>query len=699
MGAAAESLNTMLGIDTTDFKAGLTSANRELRVLESGFKASVSTLGDWANSISGVELRQKNLTSQITIQKAKVEALREEQQRLADTEGDTSVAAKNAEVQLNKETERLGKMQTELDGTVTALENLKAGNDAAGRSTQELANKQQPLSEVFKNSWTEINSAIGVAKEVWGALKGAVDETVGAYVDYADQVRQLNQLNGNSSESNSRLIQLTDDYKVSMEDLMSTQKELLKDGKLLSTETLADIADKYNAAATQAEKNKIASDNLGKSWKSYIELLQKGGTAIRDESAAINGSLILTDQAVAKARDYEKATDELSDSFQGVKVAIGQKVVPALTTYFNKLSNGISVQDAYRRANELGLKVMINHSTNTIRINGQLATQEDLFLAVAEAEKKQTGTTEDATKATDALADSMDAATTSTDMFGYTVADGVDALQQANSEFGFIISFAKQYEQNLTNVKDAQDALKEAEDELFATSQPGWEGTAEQVQNAQDKVDELKGKLKDAQQASLDATNEMIAGFLQAQLTADGSFTEEDIQKVLDYRLAVGLLTQESYNAALQALAVAQNLAGIPKSVVSNVTVNTTYKYSGLAPGPNDIEALKPHPQATGGDYLVRKPTLFLAGEAGTERATFTPINSGMNDAVRQLENAVMNLTGKNSSQLSSGGGSSSSQNRTEPINVNVQAALNNDIDIHKMAIIVAEEIERNRKR
>ena len=30
------------------------------------------------------------------------------------------------------------------------------------------------------------------------------------------------------------------------------------------------------------------------------------------------------------------------------------------------------------------------------------------------------------------------------------------------------------------------------------------------------------------------------------------------------------------------------------------------------------------HPQATGGDYLVRKPTLFLAGEAGPERATFT---------------------------------------------------------------------------
>jgi len=31
--------------------------------------------------------------------------------------------------------------------------------------------------------------------------------------------------------------------------------------------------------------------------------------------------------------------------------------------------------------------------------------------------------------------------------------------------------------------------------------------------------------------------------------------------------------------------------------------------------------------QADGGDYMVNKPTWFLAGEAGPERATFTPAN------------------------------------------------------------------------
>jgi len=40
-------------------------------------------------------------------------------------------------------------------------------------------------------------------------------------------------------------------------------------------------------------------------------------------------------------------------------------------------------------------------------------------------------------------------------------------------------------------------------------------------------------------------------------------------------------------------------------------------------------------PQAAGGDYLVSRPTLFLAGEAGPERATFTP--QGKSGGAREL--------------------------------------------------------------
>jgi hypothetical protein len=51
------------------------------------------------------------------------------------------------------------------------------------------------------------------------------------------------------------------------------------------------------------------------------------------------------------------------------------------------------------------------------------------------------------------------------------------------------------------------------------------------------------------------------------------------------------------------------------------------------------VDMLSVSPQAKGGDYMVNKPTLFLAGEAGPERATFTPIgkSGGGGDGIGEV--------------------------------------------------------------
>ncbi len=76
------------------------------------------------------------------------------------------------------------------------------------------------------------------------------------------------------------------------------------------------------------------------------------------------------------------------------------------------------------------------------------------------------------------------------------------------------------------------------------------------------------------------------------------------------------------YTAAVQALTAA--LLAVPANVTSTVTtnfVNNGNQYGGPAGPPQG-----PIPQADGGDWLVTQPTLFLAGEAGPERAQFTPL-------------------------------------------------------------------------
>ncbi len=107
-----EDLRSKLGLDTTDFKTQISTINREIRVLESGFRASAAGLGDWGNKSSGLEMRIKSLNGQFDLQQLKVKALEEEYKRIAAEKGANSQASQNLQIKLNQETEKLGKTKT-----------------------------------------------------------------------------------------------------------------------------------------------------------------------------------------------------------------------------------------------------------------------------------------------------------------------------------------------------------------------------------------------------------------------------------------------------------------------------------------------------------------------------------------------------------------------------------------------------------
>lgn len=86
--------------------------------------------------------------------------------------------------------------------------------------------------------------------------------------------------------------------------------------------------------------------------------------------------------------------------------------------------------------------------------------------------------------------------------------------------------------------------------------------------------------------------------------------------------LGTGGLNAGGAMAGIAATAAALNAAGtFSNSPVGNVLKGMAIGGSFGREGLNFGGA-----QANGGDYMVNRPTLFLAGEAGPERATFTPI-------------------------------------------------------------------------
>ena len=188
-------LSGKVGLDVTDFKSGIATLNREIRVIESGFKAAAAGMGDWDKKSGGLELRIKALNSQIELQKSKVAALDDIYKKVVAEKGATSKAAQDLQIRLNKENETLGKMQVELRESNTALENmgkeekttgdktkdLDSAEDKAAKSTTHFGDTLKSLAGHAKNAANGIINLIGhVAKLAAGLALGLTISALGA---------------------------------------------------------------------------------------------------------------------------------------------------------------------------------------------------------------------------------------------------------------------------------------------------------------------------------------------------------------------------------------------------------------------------------------------------------------------------------------------------------------------------------------
>jgi len=191
----------------------------------------------------------------------------------------------------------------------------------------------------IRGAMLSLNQAIGVANQVWRTANQVIEATIGTYIKYADQVRTLVQLTDESAESMSRLIQVADDYKISAEDLTTASRRLATQGLSLNVETIASLSDQYLALNTGAERQLFLTENLGRASSAWTDIMVQGSDAIMARNEAISTSLILDQQAIDKAREYQYAMDDLNDSVMGAKVGLGELFLPILmdvTDYVTK---------------------------------------------------------------------------------------------------------------------------------------------------------------------------------------------------------------------------------------------------------------------------------------------------------------------------------------------------------------------------
>jgi hypothetical protein len=321
-------------------------------------------------------------------------------------------------------------------GNTAALKDVQTKLTGINTTSEKISAQQKNFSNQFKSSWTEINSMLGVATQAFRLVNQAVDATVGSFVKYADQVRKISQVTGESTESVSRLLQVTDDYKISSESLTVVMKKMASEGFAFTTDSLADLSDVYLKLQPGVERQIFLNEKFGRQGVEFAEIMLAGGKAIRSQSDAVSKSLILTGAAVKKAREYEIAQDNLNDSIEGLKIRLGQDLIPTLIKTVDAVSKLTSWVDenydsiikwgkGFETFRSLGLNLLFDALGKAIFDTGEETDTARMQLEM------MSRAAYDAAKASKALSDAQNITNARLDELNYVLGFTEDGFKKA----------------------------------------------------------------------------------------------------------------------------------------------------------------------------------------------------------------------------------------------------------------------------
>lgn len=154
------SLNVRIGLDASGFQNGIASLNREMRVVDSQFKAATASLGEHGKGLDGLKLKSDSLSKQTEIQKQRVEALETAHKKSVESKGQDAKATQELEIKLNKAKEQLSLMEQELNKVNKEIEIQSSSWHKLGQSLEPVGKKMQDIGKGMESVGKDLTKTV-----------------------------------------------------------------------------------------------------------------------------------------------------------------------------------------------------------------------------------------------------------------------------------------------------------------------------------------------------------------------------------------------------------------------------------------------------------------------------------------------------------------------------------------------------------
>ena len=499
------------------------------------------------------------------------------------------------------------KVEIILEATDAASATIQKVNGELGISEEQI-NRVGSESQATGMSWTDLNAAVSLGKEAFAIANQVMDETVGKFQAYAQQVRDLSAISGQSAEDTSRFIQVLDDYRISAEDATTATKALTKQGLAPNMETLAILSDQYLAITDTQARNEFVLKNLGKAGLEWNQVLQQGGTALRENAAAQQGGLILNDQMLARAEKLRLAQDQLNDSWDAFSITVGERAVPLITSALDNFNTRVEESGFASAVFQTGF--------------------DDIIQVFQDA----AGYADGATTSTNNLTNAQAAAIPTAEELAAAqkaVAEEAQKVSDINNKMVSAIGSLQTADDNYTkNAKGLTDQRLEMEANYSAAKSRGYEKTVGEYKGYEDKIASLKQKEADLSAERDKQTLQFISNILLQKLQVDGLTTAE-FEAFAKQQKAWGLWSDDTVAKARAAWQETDKIVASINAIPGGKTVNIAVNYTS---DQLDIMSDKRAGHAAGGSFLIPDSygnEGFRMGNgdtaSGGERVTITP--------------------------------------------------------------------------
>lgn len=358
-------------LDTTDLKAGLTEANRLIRIADTEFKAAAASMGSWADNADGLSAKIKSLTTIVDVQQQKVQALKDQHKAVTETYGANSKAAQDLEVVINKETTSLNRNNLELGESKTALDQLNNKTEETIKQKENLRKKTEELT----SSMNELSKKALVALTAAAAAAGAaIMKLMMDSGNFADELITLSNKTGISVQQLQELDYAARFVDVSVETMTGSMNKMTKtmdaardamatgklndqaqayqdlgvqitntDGSLRNNkEVFYEVIDALGKVTNETERDALSMQIFGKSATELNPLIKAGSTELNRLAAeAHQVGAVVSDEGVVALGDFDDNMESLNASTKGLMNEAMAQLAPVINDLVNQLKDNM----------------------------------------------------------------------------------------------------------------------------------------------------------------------------------------------------------------------------------------------------------------------------------------------------------------------------------------------------------------------